>query len=561
MGFFKKLKKVVKIAAPIVAAYYLGPLAGAMLGGSGAAAVTIGGALVGSATGGAIAALSGDKIGTGLLTGAIKGAAGGYAASMSAESAWAGLPLEAQKAYLDAGWSSDEIGNALRADSISNGAIGSAGNFISKGLDSAGKPLIGKLAGGLLSGGLNLAGGYLQGEAAKDASTINAQAQLDAARIAADSAKFRPVGVSTRFGASQFGYDPQGNLNSAGYTLAPDIRNQQDRLMSMASGYQSPGMINQVAAAGRGNDTQLAHINQQEAELLKSLGGAGTINPQTGLREFYTDFGTQMQQQPYIQQQPYSPPIQQQPTYAPGGGLLGQYEGAQAATAPMGQGAQSMMTLGQSYLGSSPQEQAAKYMQEQQSLLATGRERDMAGLQNRLYNQGRMGLSMGATSTGMSAANPDLEAFYNAQRQQDLGLAAQATQGGQQYANFGAGLLGGGGDMLQSMYGTQVAAYNPYKTAMGGATYLEGLGQSAMDAGINIGTKGTAGTAQAGMLMGQGMTNAANAMQPANSMSPWGNALAGAATNMNNYTSQQAMQQQQALNNQYMQAQMEYWKK
>ena len=31
----------------------------------------------------------------------------------------------------------------------------------------------------------------------------------------------------------------------------------------------------------------LAHINPQEANLLKSMGGAGTINPQTGLPEFY----------------------------------------------------------------------------------------------------------------------------------------------------------------------------------------------------------------------------------------------------------------------------------
>ena len=31
----------------------------------------------------------------------------------------------------------------------------------------------------------------------------------------------------------------------------------------------------------------LAHINPQEAELLKAMGGAGTINPRTGLREFY----------------------------------------------------------------------------------------------------------------------------------------------------------------------------------------------------------------------------------------------------------------------------------
>jgi len=46
----------------------------------------------------------------------------------------------------------------------------------------------------------------------------------------------------------------------------------------------------QLAAQGRGGDTILAHINPQEAALLKSLGGAGTINPKTGLPEYWNPF-------------------------------------------------------------------------------------------------------------------------------------------------------------------------------------------------------------------------------------------------------------------------------
>lgn len=42
-----------------------------------------------------------------------------------------------------------------------------------------------------------------------------------------------------------------------------------------------------LASKGRYGDTMLAHINPEEAALLKSRGGAGTINPKTGLREFY----------------------------------------------------------------------------------------------------------------------------------------------------------------------------------------------------------------------------------------------------------------------------------
>jgi hypothetical protein len=46
----------------------------------------------------------------------------------------------------------------------------------------------------------------------------------------------------------------------------------------------------QVASAGRGGDTMLAHINPEEAGLLKALGGSGTINPKTGLPDFISLF-------------------------------------------------------------------------------------------------------------------------------------------------------------------------------------------------------------------------------------------------------------------------------
>jgi hypothetical protein len=202
----------------------------------------------------------------------------------------------------------------------------------------------------------------------------------------------------------------------------------------------------------------------------------------------------------------------------------------------MGAAGARAMELGQGYLATDPAAQAQKYMAEQQALLATGRERDFSTLQNKLAQQGRLGLATGGTSTGMMAANPEMEAYYNAIRQQDLGLAAQATQGGMDYARFGAGMVGSGGNMLRDMYSTQSAAYNPYQTAMGGATYLEGLGQQPMDMGINIGAKGTAGTAQSGMLMAQGMQNAAQTMAPSNANSNWANLLGG----VGNYLTQPA---------------------
>ena len=42
---------------------------------------------------------------------------------------------------------------------------------------------------------------------------------------------------------------------------------------------------------GRYGDTIVAHINPQEAALLKALGGSGTINPHTGLPEYWGGLG------------------------------------------------------------------------------------------------------------------------------------------------------------------------------------------------------------------------------------------------------------------------------
>jgi len=83
---------------------------------------------------------------------------------------------------------------------------------------------------GLLGAG----GSYLQSEAAANAATTTAQAQVRAAQIAADAARFRPVGVTTRFGASGFQTDAAGNVIRAGYTPSPEILGYQNRLSTLA---------------------------------------------------------------------------------------------------------------------------------------------------------------------------------------------------------------------------------------------------------------------------------------------------------------------------------------
>jgi len=54
-------------------------------------------------------------------------------------------------------------------------------------------------------------------------------------------------------------------------------------------GYAGGGLVTaarRLQDAGRGGDDMLVHINHREAEMLKRMGGAGTINPTTGLHEY-----------------------------------------------------------------------------------------------------------------------------------------------------------------------------------------------------------------------------------------------------------------------------------
>jgi hypothetical protein len=56
--------------------------------------------------------------------------------------------------------------------------------------------------------------------------------------------------------------------------------------MAMAQGGLAD-MAAYMASQGRNGDTMLAHITPEEAQLLRSRGGSGTINPVTGLPEFF----------------------------------------------------------------------------------------------------------------------------------------------------------------------------------------------------------------------------------------------------------------------------------
>jgi hypothetical protein len=79
----------------------------------------------------------------------------------------------------------------------------------------------------------------------------------------------------------------------AAFNLALDqLESQQAPMAPAVPEYAGGGIINakaiskELSKMGRGGDTMLAHINPQEARMLRENGGSGTINPDTGLREF-----------------------------------------------------------------------------------------------------------------------------------------------------------------------------------------------------------------------------------------------------------------------------------
>jgi hypothetical protein len=298
---------------------------------------------------------------------------------------------------------------------------------------------------------LGFIGAQTQANAIEDAAAQSAAAQRDAARQAAEAAKFRPVGITTRYGTSNFQFDPSGYLSGAGYTVSPELRGYQDRLMGLT------------------------------------------------------------------------------------GGALTQAEQAQQQYQPLSQAATGLFGLGQQYLAQTPEQVAAKYIQQQQDLLAPSRERQMAQLQNQLFQQGRSGLSVGATGMrpsgagGLGATTPEMEAYYNAIAQQDAQLAAQAQQAGQQNVAFGTGLFGTGSQLLGQYQAGQVGALSPFQTYLGTGQSIEEMGQQPLTLGAGLGGQAAAYGANAGRSLLAGGLSAAETQQRGSSYSPLGGLLQGAA--------------------------------
>jgi len=216
---------------------------------------------------------------------------------------------------------------------------------------------------------------------------------------------------------------------------------------------------------------------------------------------------------------------------------LTQAERAQQQYLPLSTSAESLFGLGELYLQQTPEQTAQKYMESQYNLLAPSRERQLAQLQNQLYQQGRSGLSVGGTGLrpgggeGLRATSPEMEAYYNALAQQDLQIASQADQAGQQRTAFGAGLFGSGSQLLGQYQSGQVGALNPFTTYLGAGSTLEQLGQQPLEMGSALGGRAASAGANVGQSLLTGGINAARTQRAADSYNPFATALSGLAQN------------------------------
>jgi hypothetical protein len=237
-----------------------------------------------------------------------------------------------------------------------------------------------------------------------------ANAAADQQRLAAQASAFRPVGMTSRFGTSQFTRDTDPTtglpyISAAEYTAAPELQALQNQL--------------------------------------------------------FGQFGTGAQLADYTSDQ-----------YMP---LAG------AANALFGFGAQQ--------LAESPQAARDRYIQGQQAALAPMQEQTLAGLRNRLFQTGRQGLGTGGTAAGnMAQTNPELAAYYNALAQQQAQISAGADAAVQAQQQNAAGLFGQGAGLLGTLTSGQASAYAPLQNLLGLSSQVEGMAQTPLQLGLQLGT-------------------------------------------------------------------------
>jgi len=290
-----------------------------------------------------------------------------------------------------------------------------------------------------------IGGSYLQGQQAKSAAEKAAQQQREAGERAAQFQQFRPVGITTGFGSSEFTQGPYG-VESAKYTLTPEMQALRDRRIAEATAY---------------DPTQLGQYAQP-------LYGAG--QKLFGLGEDYLSTSPEQAAQRYMTQQQ---------------GLLAPSRAAnlsRVGSINFGRGTGGLgINTGTGGAPSNPLAQALFNAQSREDLELAARA-DEAGMART-----RFGADLYNVGAGLMGRVPSLMSAGYGPLQTQLGLAGAIEEMGQQPLQLGLQVGGqnaqaganAGRSLLESgirASQTQQAAnsWSPWGTA------LQGLGQSYM---------------------------------------------------------------------------------
>jgi hypothetical protein len=263
---------------------------------------------------------------------------------------------------------------------------------------------------------------------------------------AKQSAAFRPVGMTTRFGTSEFKLDPvTGQLVSAGYTASPGVLEAQNRLVALGN----QGLAQAEAAQG-----QFAPL-QTGAQRLFGLGNQYLAqSPEAVAQNYLNQQMALLQPGRELELANLQNKLQQQGR----GGLAVAQGGTLGATTPELQALYNARAQQEAQLAANAQQ----YGQQQ------------VGFGAGLLSQGAqtMGQYYGGQQAAYAPYTTALGQFQNLEQlaQQPLGLssglAQQSATAGANVARFG--LLGAGQSV--DLATGRAATTNPYATALGGLT-------------------------------------------------------------------------------------------
>lgn len=258
------------------------------------------------------------------------------------------------------------------------------------------------------------------------------------------------------------------------------------------------GGLNAVARAGRRGDTRLAHITPFEDRLLRAHGGAGSINPRTGLPEY--GLGSSLKKL----FKKIAPIIPLALTFIPGGAALAGTIGGALSGGALSGTAASM--LGNALIGGTTSKLSGGNFLQGAALGAMG-----SGLGSTVGSAANSALGLGLGEAGKAMLGSGLVGGVTgaATGQGFLKGAAQGAMGqaiGSQVAGLGGPAMQAAGQQLGNMMAT---GYDP-KSALTGAV-LAGLTTS-------VGNKFKPSEAATS---GQGGTTPSDALAPISEQRVW----------------------------------------